>query len=112
VKGFVLFNTETPAPFRAPIGKWRVVEVEWLGGEEALSAIHAIHQDPNGLRIEYRRRGPLRAIIGDYDSFLEASIAVDRARPPWERVAFNDEGVRVYGFRPGDELVPKAGAES
>ncbi|HXK36314.1 MAG TPA: hypothetical protein VJ553_01930 [Candidatus Paceibacterota bacterium] len=107
-----MFDTDTPTPFRAPVGMWRVVEVGWDGGEEALAVVDAIHTDPDDPTIPYRRRGPLHTIIGDYDSFYEASTVVDEARPPWRRLAFNDEGVQMCGFRPGNGGLPEAGAES
>ena len=107
-----MFDTETPAPFRAPIGKWRVVEVGWLGGDEALAAIDSIHQNPDGQATEYQRQRPLHAVIGDFDSITEALTVVEQVRSPWERVVFNDEGVQICAFRRPLQGIPNAGAES
>lgn len=78
---------DTPKQLVPPLGKWRVVEFEWCGGN-------------------------LRAIVGDFDDLPLAMEIATKARWPRHRGVYNDMGVRVLNYSPGSVGQPAAGGES
>jgi hypothetical protein len=78
---------DNPPECQVPPGKWRVVELEIDG------------------------RHPLR-MIGDYDTFYDASDALQHAKWPHRYVLYDDLGRQLVSVTPGKGNQPLAGAES
>lgn len=87
-----MFNPDTPIECRPPLGMWRVVEFT------------RSRTQPLDLQ--------LRAVIGDFTDFREASSQIALARYPNLRRMFNDQGVYLMGFQPGWAGQSEVGGES
>jgi hypothetical protein len=106
------YDPDTHIQLCAPTGKWRVVELTDHTMERMYDIAVRVGDHDLKAEADYYLGISLRSIIGDFDDFREASLAVDKARYPNRREMFNDMGVSVMFMVGGGADVAQAGTES